>query len=150
MLYLDTSALLKLYLKEQGSLETQTLVAGQRHPLPVWEIQQMEFVNALRLKVFWKDLSPADAERQIDLFKERRRRGLYYHPEIDRLELTETFERLSRDTVHHGGRTFDILHVACALVLGARQFLTFDTKQSLVARQAGLEVPELLGSEASS
>ena len=142
MLYLDTSALLKLYLKERGSAETQRLVAGQRHPLPVWEIQQMEFVNALRLKVFWKNLSPADADRQIDLFKERRRRGLYYHPEIDRLELAENFERLSRETVRHGGRTFDVLHVACALVLGARQFVTFDTKQSLVACQAGLDVPQ--------
>jgi predicted nucleic acid-binding protein len=142
VLYLDTSALLKLYLKERGSAETQRLVAGQRHPLPVWEIQQMEFVNALRLKVFWKDLSPADADRQIDLFKDRRRRGLYYHPEIDRLELAENFERLSRETVRHGGRTFDVLHVACALVLGARQFVTFDTKQSLVACQAGLDVPE--------
>jgi predicted nucleic acid-binding protein len=142
VLYLDTSALLKLYLKERGSAETQRLVAGQRHPLPVWEIQQMEFVNALRLKVFWKDLSPADADRQIDLFKERRRRGLYYHPEIDRLELAENFERLSRETVRHGGRTFDVLHVACALVLGARQFVTFDTKQSLVACQAGLDVPQ--------
>jgi predicted nucleic acid-binding protein len=142
VLYLDTSALLKLYLKERGSAETQRLVAGQRHPLPVWEIQQMEFVNALRLKVFWKDLSPADADRQIDFFKDRRRRGLYYHPEIDRLELAENFERLSRETVRHGGRTFDVLHVACALVLGARQFVTFDTKQSLVACQAGLDVPE--------
>jgi predicted nucleic acid-binding protein len=142
VLYLDTSALLKLYLKERGSAETQRLVAGQRHPLPVWEIQQMEFVNALRLKVFWKNLSPADADRQIDLFKDRRRRGLYYHPEIDRLELAENFERLSRETVRHGGRTFDVLHVACALVLGARQFVTFDTKQCLVACQAGLDVPE--------
>jgi predicted nucleic acid-binding protein len=142
VLYLDTSALLKLYLKERGSAETQRLVAGQRHPLPVWEIQQMEFVNALRLKVFWKNLSPADADRQIDLFKERRRRGLYYHPEIDRLELAENFKRLSRETVRHGGRTFDVLHVACALVLGARQFVTFDTKQSLVACQAGLDVPQ--------
>jgi predicted nucleic acid-binding protein len=148
VLYLDTSALLKLYLKERGSAETQLLVAGQRHPLPVWEIQQMEFVNALRSKVFWKDLSPAEADRQIDLFKARRRRGLYYHPEIDRLELAETFERLSRETMHNGGRTFDVLHVACALVLGARQFVTFDTKQSLVARGAGLEVPELSPSKA--
>jgi len=143
MLYLDTSALLKLYLNEQGSEPTQRLVAGQRHPLPVWEIQQMEFVNAMRLKVFWKDISPADADRQIELFKDRRRRGLYYHPEIDRLELAGAFERLSRKTMQTGARTLDILHVACALVLGARQFVTFDAKQTLVARQAGLEVPEL-------
>ena len=37
----------------------------------------------------------------------------------------------------------DILHVACALVLGASQFLTFDAKQRLVARESGLEAPEL-------
>ncbi len=35
----------------------------------------------------------------------------------------------------------DTLHVACALVLGASQFLTFDAKQRLVARESGLEVP---------
>jgi predicted nucleic acid-binding protein len=142
MLYLDTSALLKLYLNEQGSEQTQRLVAGQRHPLPVWEIQQMEFVNAMRLKVFWKDISPGDADRQIELFKDRRRRGLYYPPEIDRLELAEAFERLSRETVHTGARTLDALHVACALVLGAQEFVTFDVRQKLVARKAGLDVPE--------
>ena len=130
MLYLDTSAFLKLYFKEHGSEAVQQLIASQRHPLPVWEIQQMEMVNAMRLKVFWKEISLAEAERQISLFKDRRRRGLYYKAEIDRLELSETFERLSLQTVRNGGRTMDILHVACALVLGASHFLTFDNLQN--------------------
>ena len=143
MLYLDTSAFLKLYFKEHGSGAVQQLIASPRHPLPVWEIQQMEMVNAMRLKVFWKEISLAEAERQISLFKDRRRRGLYYKAEIDRLELSETFERLSLQTVRNGGRTMDILHVACALVLGASHFLTFDAKQRLVARESGLEAPEL-------
>jgi len=143
VLYLDTSAFLKLYFKEHGSEAVQQLIASQRHPLPVWEIQQMEMVNAMRLKVFWKEISLAEAERQISLFKDRRRRGLYYQAEIDRLELSETFERLSLQTVRNGGRTLDILHVACALVLGASHFLTFDAKQRLVARESGLEAPEL-------
>lgn len=143
MLYLDTSAFLKLYLKEHGSEAVQQLIASQRHPLPVWEIQQMEMINAMRLKVFWKEVSLAEAERQISLFKDRRRRGLYYQAEIDRLELSETFERLSLQAVRNGGRTLDILHVACALVLGASHFLTFDAKQRLVARESGLEAPEL-------
>ena len=150
MLYLDTSAFLKLYLKEHGSEAVQRLIAGQRHPLPVWEIQQMEMINAMRLKVFWKEISLAEAERQISLFKDRRRRGLYYQADIDRLELLETFERLSLQTVRNGGRTLDILHVACALVLGASQFLTFDAKQRLVARESGLEVPELPVEKATS
>ena len=63
MLYLDTSAFLKLYLKEHGSEAVQQLVAGQRHPLPVWEIQQMELINAMRVKVFWKEISLEEAER---------------------------------------------------------------------------------------
>ena len=142
MLYLDTSAFLKLYLEEHGSEAVQQLIASQRHPLPVWEIQQMEMINAMRLKVFWKEISLAEAERQISLFKDRRRRGLYYQAEIDRLELSETFERLSLQTVRNGGRTLDILHVACALVLGASHFLTFDAKQRLVAQESGLAVPE--------
>lgn len=142
MLYLDTSAFLKLYFKEHGSEAVQQLIASQRHPLPVWEIQQMEMINAMRLKVFWKEISLAEAERQISLFKDRRRRGLYYQAEIDRLELSETFERLSLQTMRNGGRTLDILHVACALVLGASHFLTFDAKQRLLAQESGLAVPE--------
>ena len=126
------------------------MVAGQRHPLPVWEIQQMELISALRLKVFWKEITLDEAERQISLFKDRRRRGLYYQVDIDRLELSETFERLSLQTVRNGGRTLDILHVACALVLGANQFLTFDAKQRLVARESGLEAPELPTGKATS
>lgn len=48
MLYLDTSALLKLYLRESGSEAVQARVAAQDLPLPVWEIQEAELVNALR------------------------------------------------------------------------------------------------------
>ena len=57
MIYLDTSALLKLYLLEDGSVETQHWIACQSNPLPVWEIQHMEFLNAMRLKVFWKEIT---------------------------------------------------------------------------------------------
>jgi predicted nucleic acid-binding protein len=37
-----------------------------------------------------------------------------------------------------GHRAFDILHVATALHLGARQFLSFDEKQRLLAKREGL------------
>ena len=35
----------------------------------------------------------------------------------------------------------DILHVACAVEIGASAFLTFDKRQAELARFAGLEVP---------
>ena len=77
MLYLDTSALLKLYIREQGSEAVQARIASQDLPLPIWEIQEAELINALRLKAFWKEITPAQAETQIECYQDRRRRGLY-------------------------------------------------------------------------
>ncbi len=42
MLYLDTSAFLKLYIREAGSEQVQSMVVSQFEPLPVWEILEME------------------------------------------------------------------------------------------------------------
>ena len=144
MLYLDTSALLKLYLREAGSEAVQSLIESQDIPLPVWEIQEAELINALRLKAFWKEITPAQAEAQIQLFEERRRRGFYEFPEIHRSDLMTVFRRLSAETPRLGCRTMDILHVACAVHLGVTAFLTFDVRQSALALHAGLHVPALI------
>jgi predicted nucleic acid-binding protein len=63
VIYLDTSAFLKLYVREAGSDLVQNLVTSQKDPLPVWEFQQVEMINALRLKVFWKEINADDATR---------------------------------------------------------------------------------------
>lgn len=143
MLYLDTSALLKLYILERGSKAVQARLATQDHPLPVWEIQEFELVNALRLKAFWKEITPAQAEAQIARFDDRKRRGLYYFPEVTRGDLMRTFRTLSTETVRLGCRTMDILHVACAVQIGATEFLTFDERQRTLARHAKLAVVDL-------
>ena len=143
MLYLDTSALLKLYLLEAGSSAVQARIVAQDLPLPVWEIQELEFVIALRLKAFWGELLPDQAEAQIARFEDRRRRGQYVYPDIDRSELLNTFRRLSRETPRLGCRTMDILHVACALWISASEFLSFDQRQITLARHAGLKVAVL-------
>lgn len=142
MLYLDTSALLKLYLREVGSEQVQALVAAQDLPLPMWEIQEMELTNALRLKVLWGEVTAAQAEAQLAHFATRRRRGLYVFPAMDRSALMESFRQLSAETPRLGCRTLDILHVACALQLRADTFLTFDARQRALAEYAGLQAPE--------
>jgi predicted nucleic acid-binding protein len=42
-----------------------------------------------------------------------------------------------------GTPSLDILHVACALVLGVEEFLTFDQRQLNLAKAAGLKTPKL-------
>ena len=140
MLYLDTSALLKLYLRESGSEAVQARVAAQDLPLPVWEIQEAELVNALRLKAFWKEITPEQAEAQIGHFEDRQRRGLYVFPEIHRSDLKRTFRRLSAETPRLGCRTMDVLHVACAVEIAATGFISFDERQRELALFAGLNV----------
>jgi predicted nucleic acid-binding protein len=138
MLYLDTSSLLKLYIREQGSELVQSRVASQDHPLPIWEIQKAELINALRLKVFWNEITLDQAESQISLFENRLKRGLYAFPKIDRNSLMKCFLRLGTETPRLGCRTMDIFHVACALEIGATEFLSFDERQNALATHAGL------------
>jgi predicted nucleic acid-binding protein len=45
-----------------------------------------------------------------------------------------------RHTIKSGCRSFDLLHVATALHLAAKEFLTFDEKQGKLAAAAGLAV----------
>jgi predicted nucleic acid-binding protein len=140
MLYLDTSAFLKLYVREEGSELVQETVAGQSEPLPVWEILEMELHNALYLKVFRDELSNTEADRQHLLFQQRKTKGFYFVPEIGRGELMAEFRRLSALTPGLGCRTMDILHVACACQLKPDRFLSFDTRQNELAMAAGLAV----------
>lgn len=58
--------------------------------------------------------------------------------------MTTEAERLSaQHSERLGTRSLDILHVAFAVVLGAREFLSFDQRQAALAAAAGLTVPRL-------
>ena len=148
MIYLDTSALVKLYVLEAGSEFVQSCLSEQDDPLPIWDLQEAELANALHLKVFRNEWTEAEAELQIEHFRSRRQRGLYVFPEIDRVELIREFHRLSRETPRTGCRTMDIFHVACALQIPSCRFLTFDGRQGKLARLAGLEMIEVPGQSA--
>ena len=145
MIYLDTSALVKLYVLEAGSEFVQSCLSEQDDPLPIWELQEAELANALHLKVFRNEWTEAEAELQIKHFHSRKQRGLYVFPEIDRVELIREFHRLSRETPRTGCRTMDLFHVACALQIPSCRFLTFDGRQGKLARLAGLEMIEVPG-----
>jgi predicted nucleic acid-binding protein len=67
--------------------------------------------------------------------------GLLLIVPVDWAKVISTAEQLSaKHTISGGHRGFDILHVATALELGAKHFLTFDARQSALAKAAGLKV----------
>lgn len=140
MIYLDTSAFLKLYVREEGSEFVEQRIRLQDEPLPVADLLQAEFVNALRLKVYWEELDAPTVEHLITLFDDRVVRGQYFVATVDRIRLLQDARDLSDHTPSIGCRTLDILHVASALQLEPTEFITFDSRQAEVARRAGLEV----------
>ena len=116
------------------------LVTGQDDPLPVWELQEAELTNAFRLKVFWEELSQADSDKLLNLFRERKQKGQYFVPELDRIAMMDAFRKLSAHTPELGCRTLDILHVACALQLPPPRFASYDQRQRALAKRTGMDV----------
>ena len=59
---------------------------------------------------------------------------------LDLAELEPVFDLLAhRHTAKHGFRTYDILHVASAILLGCDTFWSFDTKALKLAKLEGLQ-----------
>ena len=139
--YADSSLLLSVLLGDarSGLAATELRRTGGCWWTP-W--QKVEAANALRALVARGHLAPADL-----LGIERHLRAMVNAGELRAIDLPDgalwaEAERLSaKHTATLGVRTLDLLHVAAARVLGARTFLTVDTRQHGLALAAGLTVP---------
>jgi predicted nucleic acid-binding protein len=140
VIYLDTSAFLKLYIREEASSFVQETIESQDDPIPVGEVLQWEFFNALRLKVFWGEMNDATVDHLLALFDDRMRRGQYAVADIDRPRLSSDVREISRHTGTIGSRSLDVVHVAVALQLEVDRFVTFDDRQRTLASTVGLSV----------
>ena len=140
MIYLDTSAFIKLYLKEEGSAAVHQAVVSQQYPLPVWSVLELEVYNALRFKVFLEELTAEDVDRLLETYAARKRSGQYHTPYLDPVALHGSALDLTSRTPTIGCRSLDILHVAAALLLEVDLFLTGDRRQADLGEEAGLAV----------
>ena len=137
MIYLDTSAFIKLYLREKGSEEVNRLVVAQQDPLPVWSLVELEFLNALRFKVFLAELSGDQCKSIAALYLDRKRSRQYFAPHIDPIALHELSIMMTERTPIIGCRALDILHVAASRLCDAAMFITADKRQAALAEAEG-------------
>jgi predicted nucleic acid-binding protein len=138
--YADTGFLCSLYAPDAHSRMAAASMRGVVLPLPLTWLHRLEFRNALRLRVFRREITAPEREASIGAMLQDLAGGLFQAVDPDWLAVTTEAERLSAlhaETL--GVRSLDILHVASALVLGARDFLGFDRRQSALARAAGLK-----------
>ena len=142
--YADTGLLCSLYAPDAHTGRAVARLRRQPLPLPFTWLHQLEFRNALRLRVFRGEITPGQRDASLNAMLADLAGGVLAATAPPLAEVMTEGERLS--ALHSetlGTRSLDILHVAAAVVLGRRVFLTFDRRQAALAVAAGLNVPIL-------
>ncbi len=139
MIYVDTSAIVKLYVKEEYSLEVSEWIRRRNESIPLTPLHELELINAVKLKCFRNEMSAKQSEIILTNFRKHETIGVYHRPIVSWAEVFSLAMQLSgKHTENTGSSSLDIMHVATALSIGSLSFLTFDDKQARLALIAGL------------
>jgi len=135
--YLDTSALTKIYVREPDSEELESALTGRRD-LIVSDLAVTELTSALSRRVRQGDLSAGDRSKLYGLLIQDLSVGQY-----QRSELTQEAHRRAEELLMSLGtaaplRAADALHLAQALMTKAGVLLTYDNRMARTARSLGV------------
>ncbi len=143
-LWLDTSVLVSLYVPEARSDRVARLVRRVGEPIPFSRLHELEFVNALRLRMFRREARPKAVDATLARIAEDLHEGVLRRSEIEwPATFAKALELANRFTPRVGSRSLDLLHVAAAILARSDPFVTADRRQSTVARQAGLRTTRI-------
>jgi predicted nucleic acid-binding protein len=142
--YADTGWLCSLYAPDAHSSIVIARIRRQTLPLPFNWLHQIEFRNALRLRVFRREITTQQRDASLNAMLADLAAGVLEISSPPLAAVTTEAERLSATHSEKlGSRSLEILHVASAVVLGIPGFLTFDHRLNALAKAAGLITPKL-------
>ena len=148
MVYVDTSVIVKLYIKEEYSQIVSSWVKKNDEAIPLTTFHELEFINALNLKKFRNEISEDEIKLITSRFEKHEKKGIYYRPPVDWTAIfTHAIDISKKHSATIGSRSLDILHVASALSINADRFLTLDDRQTNLAALFGLETENIKKSE---
>jgi predicted nucleic acid-binding protein len=139
--YADTSFLFSLYIPDSNAHSAAAKIGVAPRPLSVSEFGEFEFVNALALRIFRKELRATEVNAVFSLFQDDVNRGLICVAPIPASSFGRAKQIARKYTPTLGVRALDVLHVASAVALRASTFYTFDRNQAKLAAACGLRVP---------
>jgi predicted nucleic acid-binding protein len=146
-LYLDTSALVKLYVREDGT-ERMLAVAhpDAGHRLTILSLARIEMRAAVRRRSRQGDLSPAEADLLLDRLNLHLAAVLAVQP-VNDLVLEQAAAAIDR----HALRAYDAVQLggffALRIQLGGEfqcKFICADAELAAAARRDGIELVDLL------
>ncbi len=106
----------------------------------VIHLTELELRNALRLRVFRKDLSAAVARFAYADWQTDLADGLFALLPLPGGWSHRAHTIAPQHTARLGTRTFDMIQLACAVELAADAFYSFDERQRRLAREVKLKV----------
>jgi len=134
--YLDTSALAKLYLPESGSDELEDVLLGRRDII-VSDLAITELTSAVARRVRDTDLSAAHARRIYQRVLNDVGAGEFRRAEITANSHREAERLLMGIARRVPLRAADALHLGMATLLGVRVLVTFDQRMRSAAEALG-------------
>ncbi len=137
----DASFLFSLYVLDMNSAAASAKMRRAVLPLLLTDVGKIEIFNAVGLRLFRKELQPAEAKKVYALFREDIEGGVVQIVPLPAAAYQQAEQIARRHTPLLGTRTLDVLHVASALLLKADAFYTFDQKQAKLASALGLRIP---------
>ena len=81
MLYVDTSVIVKLYVKEKHSLDASNWLKENNEAIPLTVFHELEFNNAINLKEFRGEITRDKTRLIMARFAEHEGKGIYYRPQ---------------------------------------------------------------------
>ena len=138
--YADTSFLVSLYYLDAHSAEAERRIQRSVPSLFLTPLSELELGNALQLRIFRGEASPAEIRAASSELESDIRDGVFT-PVPMPADTYQLARRMStKKTSAIGVRSLDIVHVACATLLKADRFWTFDARQTQLARAQGLRL----------
>lgn len=143
----DTSFLCSIYRQQIFSSRAITFMTSLTGSLPVSSLVLFEFRQSARFQAglhrqdHTRGFSSTQAQGMLRDLQLDLASGVVFVTPVDWADVYQIAERLScQYTEQQGHRFADILHVATALHLGSIEFLTFDSRQKILAESEGMKV----------
>jgi predicted nucleic acid-binding protein len=139
--FADTGFIVSLYLSESTSAQARAAIQAAPAALPLTPLILLELRNAFNRSVQQQRITLAQRDALWQDVEADIASGFLVPTPVASDEVHQKARQLSD---HHtpvlGTRSLDLLHVAAALLLGARDFFSFDDRPRKAATHEGLRV----------
>jgi predicted nucleic acid-binding protein len=139
MHFADASFLVSAFLGDANGSKEWKWWASSKAVLHLSRLVLLEAENAIRSSVFQHAVPQQNSIEALHLLKRALADGVLVRREISSARLYPAAQRICMR--HTGPETFgtmDIIHVACAVELGATHFISFDRSQRKLTAAEGL------------